>query len=817
MMNFLTQDVFFATRQLRKSPSFTAAAILTLALGIGANLTVFLILYGVLLRPLPFPQPQQLVRINRFYPVLHDMVAPAYSGTKILFMSRANRTIESAAAYGYFPNHVNLVQGDQAVPLESLGVTSEFFRVFQMEPRMGRGFLLSDMTPHSSGVAVLSDAAWRLHFGSASNIVGKSINLGNRQYTVIGVANPDFHLDAKVDVWTPLQITESPEDQNNQYNFVGRLKPGVTVTQAQDDLRGVLLRLRSTYPNLWNQYESVRVIDYHDSLVGQVRPALEMLVGAVGLVLVIVSANILSLLLTRSIARRREMGLRAALGATGWRIVRQLLVENAILCFLGGVTGILFAEIATPLLMHVSPLELPDFASLHIGGSALFFVAALMLACAFVFSLVPAMESRRTRLNESLRMNSAQITTGRNAAQKSLVVSEVAISLVLMVAAGLLLSSFWKLVHTSPGFAVKRVMTFKTTFSDEQAATSAGLAQRTNELVARLEALPGVESAAATNSLPTQRVTPDLPFEIFGRPANDPNAKGDEQYIPVTAHFFDSMHIPVVAGRGFRLSDTHGTLPVLVINEQFARTYFKGENPIGQHIRIGAAMGPGFEDALREIVGVVGDTKNSGLDRPAPGILYLPAAQVPDALTQMGNHTLGLSWVVSTKSGQVDVANGARRIFMDNARVPLLSVESMQDVIGASVAQQQFTMMLLGCFGLISLLLGGAGLYGVMSYAVARRTKEIAVRMAIGADRGNILRMVLREAGLLVSFGLVIGIAASVASAQLLRSLLFGVAPRDPLMLGAMCGVLLLTGLFAAWWPALRAASTEPMQALRME
>jgi predicted permease len=671
------------------------------------------------------------------------------------------------------------------------------------------------MVPNAPGVAVLSDAIWRQHFAADPNILGRAITLGNKPYTVVGVANPAFRLDAKVDVWTPLQITESPKDQSNMYNFVGRLKPGVTRAQAEDDLRRTLLQLKSTYPELWNQYEMVRVLDFHDSLVGQVRPALQMLMGAVGLILVIVAANILSLLLTRSVARRREMGLRAALGASGWRILRQLLVENALLCILGGAAGVELATFATPALMHLSPLPLPQFASLHIGGSALLFAAGLILACALLFSLVPAVESRRTQLNESLRVNATQIAAGRNLPQKSLVVSEVAVSLVLMVAAGLLLTSFWKLVHVSPGFDSVNVLTFKTSFTEQQAATSASLGQRMDELAARLEAQPGVETAAAVNTLPTQ-LTPTMPFDILGRPAGTPNAGGSEDYMPVTAHFFDALRIPVMAGRSFRLSDTHGAEPVVIINQQVALAYFKGQNPLGQHIRIGAVMGPGFEDSVREIVGIVGDTKNAGLDAPAPAILYLPQAQIPDRETQESG-LLGQSWVVRTKSSQVDVTTAARRIFMDNARTPLLSVETMQNVMSASTAQQRFTMMLLGCFGLMSLLMGGAGLYGVMSYSVARRTKEIGVRMAIGAQRTDILRMVLREAGLLVGLGLVAGLAASLAGAQLLRSLLFGIAPRDPFTLAATCGVLLLTGLFAAWWPASRAASTEPMQALRME
>ncbi|HEX3941401.1 MAG TPA: ABC transporter permease, partial [Acidobacteriaceae bacterium] len=519
MMHAFQQNLLYALRQLRKSPGFAATAIATLALGIGANLTVFLVLYGVLLKPLPFPQPQQLVRISRFYPDGESSFA--FSGTQALFLSRTSRTLESAAIYDYVPSRVNLNQGGQAVPLETLRATSGFFHVFQMEPKIGRGFLPADMALNAPGVAVLSDATWRLDFDSDPNILGRSITLGNREYTVVGVANPNFQFDAKVDAWTPLQIAESPEDKSNEYNFVGRLKPGVTFAQSQDDLKRTLLQLKSTYPDLWNQYQSVRVTDLHDSLVGQMRPALEMLMGAVGLVLLIVSANILSLLLTRSIARRREMALRAALGASGWRILQQLLVENAVLCILGGVFGALVAEFAMPALMHLSPLPLPQFVSLHLGGPPLLFAAGLVLVCALLFSLVPAAESRRTQLNESLRMNSAQVAAGRNLPQKSLVVGEVAISLVLLVAAGLLLTSFWRLVHVSPGFNANNVLTFKTTFTDQQAATSAAFSQRMDEIVARLEAQPGVEAAAAVLSLPTQ-LGPDLPFKILGRPAGNP-------------------------------------------------------------------------------------------------------------------------------------------------------------------------------------------------------------------------------------------------------------------------------------------------------
>jgi predicted permease len=813
-ISFFNQDVPYALRQLRKAPGFTLATVVTLALGIGANLTVFLLLYGVLLRPLPFPHPEQLVRIERSYP--NGVVAPAYSGTVALFLRRTSHSFASAAAYDYIPANINLVQGGEDIPLKGLRATADFFQVFAMDPAIGRGFNARDMIPNAPGVAVISDALWRERFSADPNVLGQSITLGNQPFSIIGVARPEFRLDAKVDVWTPLPVAENPKDQSHQYNFVGRLRPGVTRTQAQADLKDVLLQLKTTYPDLWNQYESASVLDFHDSLVGDIRPALEILMGAVALVLVIVSANILCLLLTRSISRRREMSLRAALGASAWRILRQLLVENAILCLAGSAAGVFLAGFAAPALMHLSPLELPAFTGLEIGAPALTFAAALTLTCALIFSLVPAFESRSTQLNQSLRINTTQIASGGHLAQKVLVVGEVAVSLVLMVAAALLLSSFWKLIHTPPGFDPRDVMTFKNAFTDQQAGSSASLSQRLEELTARLEAIPGVASAAAVSNLPTQLVA-DLPFDIVGRARDRKDAFGDEKYVAITEHYFEALHIPLIAGRPYSRSDNHGSAPVLIVNQQFVRTWFPGQNPIGQHVHIGAMMGPGFEDPVREIVGVVGDVKQTGLDTATPGIMYLPPGQIPDQMTKMGNGLLGTSWVVRTKSPNVEVAAAARRIFMDNAQTPLLSVEPLAQVISSSVAQQRFSMILLSAFGVISLVLGAAGLYGVLSFAVARRTQEIGVRMAVGAQRSDIVRMVLGNASQLVFMGLGIGVIASLAGAHLLQSLVFGIAPRNPFALAAMCGLLLLTGSFAAWWPARRAAATEPMQALRAE
>jgi predicted permease len=809
LTRFLHQDLLYAFRQLSKSLSFTLATVLTLALGIGANLTVFLLLYGVLFRPLPFPHPHQLVRIERSYP--DGEIGPVQTGTMALFMRRTAHVFEYAAAYDYIAANTNLVQAGEAVPLKTRRATVDFFRVFDVPPVIGRGFEVADMVPNAAGVVVVSDPLWRQRFSADPHILGRSIVLGNRPFTVVGVASPALRLESNVDVWMPLPIVENPNDQNHDLNFVARLRPGVTREQATADLKNVYLQLKVTYPRLWQQSESPRVLDYHDSFVGDIKPALRILMGAVALVLVIVSANILCLLLTRSIGRRREMSLRAALGASQWRILRQLLAENAVLCIAGGGAAIFFAANAAPALMRLSPLELPAFASLEIGTPGLCFAAALTLACALLFSLVPLFESRGVAMNESLRINTTQIAQGRHLAQKALVVSEVAVSLMLMVAAGLLLSSFWKLLHTPTGFDPTNVVTFKNAFANEQVPTSAALNQHVQQVVARLEAIPGVESAAAAANLPTQLVA-DLPFDILGRGADRRDAGGDEKYVPVSDHYFSTLQVPLVSGRIFAQSES---APVIIVNQQFARLYFKGENPISQHLRIGAMMGPEFADSVREIVGVVGDVKQTGLDQPTPAVMYVPLAQVPDNEEQLSNGLLGTSWMVRTRSGQVDVPGPARRIFMDDAHTPLLSVESLTQVISASLAQQRFNMVLLSCFGIISLVLGAAGLYGVLSFAVARQTKEIGLRMAVGAQREDIVRMVLKDASVLIVAGLLVGVTASIAGARLLQSLVYGIKPRDPYTMLAMSLLLLLTGFFAAWWPARRAASTEPMIALR--
>lgn len=812
-MHSLLQDFRYAVRQMRKTPGFTIAVVCTLALGIGANLVVFLVLYGVVLRPLPFPHPGRLVQIEASLPNGHPHAI--LTGTEALFFRRECKVCSSMAAYDIIPAKANLIQGNGAIPLEVQSVTAGFFHMFGLRPVVGRGFRENDVLPGAPGTVVLSDALWKHAFGANPKIIGEAVTLGGERYTVIGVANPKFSLQHRTDAWIPLPITEHPNDQNHAYLLAARLKPGVTMAQANQDLKRVVRDYRRAYPNTWGKQVGIRAAGLHASLTGDLRPELEMLMGAVLLVLMIVAANILGLQLTRAVARRRDMGVRIALGATGWRMLRQLLVENFILCSIGGAAGVAAARLLTPVLMHLSPLQLPAFASLGMGRPALMVAVALTMGCVVIFSVVPALETRRSRLSASLRLNTTRVTAGRHVAQRVLVVSQVAVSVVLLVGAAVLLTTFWKLVSASPGFEAKNVLTFKNSFTSAQVSATPLLAQKLEELKAHMEALPGVASAAGVLALPTQ-LTPNMAFDIAGQTSNRANAMYVD-YLPVTTNYFETLRIPLLVGRVFRASDTRSSMPVVIVNRAFAQTHFKGKNPIGQHILIGAGLPPAFKDQVREVVGVVGDVKQAGMDKPVPAIAYLPVSQVPGIILRFDTGLQGESWVVRMQSAHLNELPAIRQIFMKNAHAPLLSVEPMNEVISASVASQRFSMILLCLFGLISLGMSGAGLYGVMSYNVAQRTKEIGVRMALGARREDVARSVLKDAGWLVGIGLVIGIVTSLAAGKLISSLLFGVKPQAPLALVVASAVMLVTGLFAAWWPALRAAGVEPMEALRSE
>ena len=811
----MLQEIRHSIRQLLHSKSFSITAILTLAIGLGANATIFALFYSTLVRPLPFPHPNQLMLLSRLYPGAE--YEDALSATKFLIIKRETKAFSSVTASDIGPGNVSLVESGGPIALAELHSGAHYFSTLAVPPALGRDFSDEDTRPNAARTAILSYAAWRNHFAANPAILGQSVKLGGENYTVIGVADPHFSLEDKIDVWLPIQAQEDATDRANLYKVIARLKPGVSLSAANTDLHRIYGDFRRTYPDLGDTDESFGGRDLHTAFVGDIKPALFILMGAVFMLLLIVCANVLCLLLARSIARKTELAIRSALGATPLRMVRMLLTENLLLCIVGGAAAVAVAFAALPMLLHISPVELPQFSQSALNTPIILFVAVTGLICSALFSLLPALQSRTSNLDEALRgASGSRSVSTRNRPQQVLVIGEVAISLLLLVGAGLLFTSFWRLIHVPPGFDTKNVLTFDMTFSKGDGSTTQRLWSQEERLLNDIESLPGVLAAGTAPSLPTQ-LHPDLPFEIIGRPRDAKGSGGEADINNISPHYLQALSIPILRGRGFDSRDTHSSTPVVLISNALAKKYFPTQNPIGEHILIGRIMGPVFADSPREIIGVVADTKEEALDRMPPVLVYEPVTQVPDVLTQLANEKLGISWAVHTAAPDPSLAENIRKIFERDVQLPLLHVRPMDAVVAKSVAAQRFSAVLLGLFGAIALLLGAAGLYAVMSHSVLRQTREIGVRMAIGAGRTDVLQMVLRQAGWLLIIGVGTGLVLSLVLTRLMRSMLYEVAPYDPLTIISVSVILIFTGFIAAYLPARRASRVDPMQALRAE
>jgi predicted permease len=810
----MLQEIRYSIRQLLHSKSFSITAILTLAIGLGANATIFALFYSTLVRPLPFPHPNQLMLISRLYPGAE--YEDALSATKFLTIKRESKTFSSVTACDIGPGNVSLMESGGPVALAELHAGAGYFSTFGIPPALGRDFSTDDTRPHAAPTAILSSAAWKNHFASNPAILGQTVKLGSENFTIIGVADAHFAIEDKIDVWLPIQAQEDASDRANLYKVIARVKPGVSLSATNADVQRVYGVYKRTYPDLGDTDERFAARDLHTAIVGDIKPALFILMGAVLMLLLIVCANILCLLLARSIARKTELAIRSALGATPLRMLRMLLTENLLLCLVGGIAAVFVAFAALPMLLHISPIELPQFSQSTLNTPIILFVAISGFVCAALFSILPALHSRSGNLDEALRGGASRSVSTRNRPQQILVIGEVAISLLLLVGAGLLFSSFWRLIHVPPGFDTKNVLTFDMTFGKDDGSNTQRLWSQEERLLNDIESLPGVLAAGTATSLPTQP-HPDLPFEIVGRPRDAKGSGGEADINSISPHYLQALSVPVIRGRGFDARDTHSSTAVVLISDALAKKYFPTQNPIGEHILIGRIMGPVFADSPREIIGVVADTKEEALDREPPVLLYEPVTQVPDPITQLANEKLGISWAIRTAAPDPSLAENIRKIFQRDVQLPPLHVRPMDAVVAKSVAAQRFSAVLLGLFGGIALLLGAAGLYAVMSHSVLRQTREIGVRMAIGAGRAEVLQMVLRQAGWLLIIGVGAGLTLSLVLTRLMRSMLYGVAPYDPLTIISVSAILIFTGFAAAYLPARRASRVDPMQALRAE
>ena len=808
----LLQDLRYALRTLGKSPGFTAIAIITLALGIGANTAIFSVVYAVLLRPLPFANPDQLVIVFEAKPE-EGIFKNGCSYPNFTHWREQDHVFSEIAADQR--HQLTLTGRGEPSVVDTAVVTPELFSLLDAKPLAGRTFFSEDGKQGAVPVVILSENLWRSRFGADSRIVGSSINLDKRPFTVIGIMPADFRsplLPRNQDIWIPLvhdPLFSSWMTRRGGHwlRVLGRLKPGVSVAQAQAEMDAISARLAQEFP-ADNDGWTVRIVPLQQEIVGDVKSALLVLLGAVGLVLFIACANIANLLLTRATSRAKEMAIRIMLGAGRTRILRQLLTESAVLGLLGGVTGILLAYWGVRGLSSLLPPDLPQVHAIRVDGWVLGFALLLSATASFIFGLAPALFAADANLQASLKEGAGRSSEGggRRRARSLFVVAEIALAMVLLVAAGLLIRSFVTLTSVRPGFDAQHVLKADISLPRFEYSTPQQWVTFSNELLARIQAEPGLRDSAGAVPLPLVHGFVNLGFDIVGNPPLPPVTARTADYAAVTPGYFRVMGIPLLRGRSFSQEDSLSAPRVAIISEAMAQLYFPNQDPLGKRLKFGF---PPDSDVTREIVAIVGDVRDVALSQDPGPMMYVPFAQAP---------FWGVVVVVKSTLNPSSVAAAIRQEVRNvDKDLPVTDVESMSDGVEASVAQPRFRMLLLGLFGAMALVLAAAGIFGVISYSVSCRTHEMGIRIALGATPARVRWLILAESAKLVLLGLACGIPTALVLARFLSNLLFGVRPADPLTFAGMAILLTLVALAASYVPTRRAMRVEPMVALRYE
>src|SRR5579859_476347 len=805
----LAQDLRYGLRMLRKSPGFTAVAILILALGIGANTAIFSVVYAVLLRPLPYTHPEQLVSISEAGP--QGTTGWSYLGFTQL---RAQNHVFSEIA-GIAGHALTLTGRGEPADVSTVDVTPEVFSMLRAKPFLGRTFLPEDDKEGAAPVVILSENLWHSQFGADPKIIGSSVSLDKRAFTVVGVMPAGFRYPPLADnrgMWIPL--VQDPlfggwmkRPGGHWLRVVGRLKPGISFAQAQaemDTISGQLNKLAPVNDSGW----TIRLTPLQQMIVGNVKSALLVLLGAVALVLLIACANIANLLLSRATSRAKEIALRAALGAGRTRLVRQLLAESAVLGLLGAMAGIALAYWGVQGLSSLLPADLPLVNTIRVDGWVLAFALALSVVASLLFGLAPALLTTdcnfQTALKDATR-GSGEGGRGRRA-RKFLAAAEIALALALVVAAGLFMRSFATLASVSPGFDPQHVLKAEVSLPQFQYSKPQQWAAFANELLAKVQDSPGLQNSAIAVPLPLADGFINLGFTIAGNPPLPPGIPSTADYVSVSPNYFHVMAIPLLRGRSFSVQDSASAPRVALISEALAHSYFPNQNPIGKRLIFGF---PPNGNVSREIVGVVGDVRDVSLGKAPEPMMYVPFAQAP-------------FWgaVVVTKSAlspSSAIAAIRHAVASIDTELPVTDAGLLADSLNASVAQPRFRTMLLGLFGALALLLAAAGIFGVISYSVSCRTRELGIRMALGASQGTIQRMVLQEGFRIATSGLAIGLIAAFALTRFLKGQLYGVGATDPYTFVGAAILLLIVALAACYLPARRAMKVDPMVALRYE
>ena len=806
------QDTRYAFRMLRKNPGFTAVAVLTLALGIGANTAIFSVVYAMLLKPLPYSRPDQLLTVFEAQPQA-GVKATGWSYANFAELREQNRIFSDMA--GSQQHQLTLTGRGEPSVVNTSVVTPELFSVFGQRPILGRPFYPDDGKPGAPAVVVLSENLWRGSFGADPKVIGSSINLDKRSFTIVGVMPAVFRfpiLTESEQLWIPLVQdplfgTWMDRRGGHWLQVTGRLKPGVSMTQAQAELDAIGARLAKEFP-AENDGWTIRFVTLQQKIVGNVKSALLVLMGAVGLVLLIACANIANLLLTRATSRAREIAVRTALGAGRSRIVRQLLSETLVLGLLGGLAGIALAYLGVEGLTALMPQDLPQVNAIRVDNFVLGFALLLSALASCAFGLAPALFAANSNLQSSLREGGARSgeSSNRRRARSFLAAGEIALAMVLLVAAGLLLKSFSKLMAVSPGFDAQHVVQADISLPRFQYAMPQQWAAFSRELLTRLQSEPGMRDAAVVVPRPMADGFVNLGFDIVGNPPLSAGTSRTANYVSVSPDYFRVMQIPLLAGRLFDRHDVSASPRVSLVSEAMARIYFPNQNPLGKQIVFGFPPDIG---AVREIVGVVGDVRDVALGQDPGAMMYVPYAQAP---------FWGANVVVRSSLSAASVAGTIRRdVQQIDKDLPVTDVAMMKDTIDATVAQPKFRTFLLGLFAAMALVLAATGIFGVISYSVSRRTNEIGIRVALGASRNRILRMVFGETLVLTCAGLVLGVPSALAGSHLLGHLLFNVSANDPATLAAVAFTLALVAAIAGYIPARRAMRVDPMVALRHE
>ncbi len=819
VIDTVIQDLRYAFRTLARNSGFSLVIVLTLALGIGANTAIFSIVNGVLLKPLPYPDPGRLLML--WETSLTDRTLGTVAPANFYDWREQSRWFEKMAAIDSYPDFI-LNGAGEAHRLAGAAVSHDFFSLLGVRMALGRDFVPEEDHPGSNHVVVLSYSTWQRFFGGHSNIVGSSIRLNDADYTVVGVLPRPFYLVSKAsdyqahhrfEVWTPLALPSPPEAWQrgtHPLHVYARLKPGVSSQQAQADLDQIATNLQRLYPAN-DKGRGITAVPFDRHVVASVRMVLFTLLATVGMVLLIACANIANLMLTRGATRQREIAVRIALGASRRRIARQFVTESLVLAMTGGLLGLTLALFGVPAIVRHLPADLPRASEIAVDWRVLVFTSLLSVLTGILFGLVPLRQSRGVSANDSLKGGGRSITADQSLLRSALIVGQVAVAIVLLTGAGLMMKSLWKLTRVSPGFEADHILTARLSLPPQYTnGYSFGTGKHPrislfqHELHRHVSEIPGVKSTAFTSYLPMSGVDNSWDFYIQGRPPQPPGVNDVTNYRPVTAGYFETMGIPILRGRGFDLNDTENSPLVVVINTSMARSWWNLQNPVGEHVRFG-------DEQWRTVVGVVGDVHHESLATKPEPEMYVPYGQVPNVEARP-------VIVIRTSVEPASVTGALRKAVSEvDPSVPMDQIETMAQSVNDSEGASRFRTAVLVIFSFLALFVASIGLYGVMSYSVSQRTREFGIRMAVGATRGAILRIVVGKAAKLVSAGICLGLVGAVALARLITTLLYGVTPFDGTTLVSVSVLLAGIAIVASYLPARRASNVNPMDSLRVD